>query len=28
MQARVVTQWQSHSLDTAKTLGDLSVWPY
>jgi hypothetical protein len=26
MQARVVTQWQSHSLDTAKALGDLSVW--
>jgi hypothetical protein len=28
MQARVVTQWQSHSFDTAKALGDLSVWPY
>jgi hypothetical protein len=28
MQARVVTQWQSHSLDTAKALGDLSVEPY
>jgi len=28
MQARVVTQWQSHSFDTAKALGDLSVWSY